>query len=85
MEELLSFVLSGKIRVKVLQALLKIEKTPTLLAKEINTHQSTTSRTLKDLEEKELVVCLTPNSKLSRLYSITEKGKIIIIKINKII
>ena len=83
MKELLSYVLSGKVR--ILKALLEIEKTPTILAKEIQTHQSTTSRALADLEKRGLVKCLTPKAKLSRLYSITEAGKKVIQKVNQII
>ena len=85
MKELLSYVLSGKIRRGILKALLEIEKTPTILAKEIQTHQSTTSRALADLEKRGLVKCLTPKAKLSRLYSITEAGKKVIQKVNQII
>ena len=85
MKELLSYVLSGKVRRRILKALLEIEKTPTILAKEIQTHQSTTSRALADLEKKGLVKCLTPKAKLSRLYSITEAGKKVIRKVNQII
>lgn len=85
MKELLSYVLSGRIRRKILKALLEIEKTPTILAKEIQTHQSTTSRALADLEKRGLVKCLTPKAKLSRLYSITEAGKKVIQKVNQII
>ena len=85
MKELLSYVLSGKIRRKILKALLEIEKTPTILAKEIQTHQSTTSRALADLEKRGLVKCLTPKAKLSRLYAITEAGKKVIQKVNQII
>lgn len=84
MEKLLSFVLSGKVRRKILKALLEVEKTPTILAREIGTHQSTTSRALSVLEKRGLVKCLTPNVKLSRLYSITSTGRKVINKVNKI-
>ncbi|MBI1935572.1 winged helix-turn-helix transcriptional regulator [Candidatus Woesearchaeota archaeon] len=84
MQELISFVMSGEIRVNILQILAKSNKTPSLLAKEMKTHQSTTSRALAILQKKGLVICLTPKSKLSRIYSITNKGKKIINEINKI-
>lgn len=84
MEELISFVMSGKIRVKILQILLKGKKTPTMLAKEIKTHQSTISRALLSLGKKNLVRCLTPKAKLSRIYLITDSGKNIIGEINQI-
>lgn len=85
MEELISFVMSGKIRTKILQTLLEGKKTPTIIANEIDTHQSTTSRALISLEEKGFVKCLTPKAKLSRIYAITEKGKKIIVEVNKIL
>jgi len=85
MEELISFVMAGKVRTKILLTLLKGKKTPTLIAHQINTHQSTTSRALISLEKKELVKCLTPEAKLSRIYAISNKGKKIILEINKIL
>ena len=85
MEELISFVMSGKVRIKILQILLKGKKTPTMIAKEVGTHQSTTSRALLSLEKKELVKCLTPKAKLSRIYSITDLGKKVVNEINQII
>ena len=84
MYDLISFVSRGKVRKKVLENL-KEANTPTILTKEIQTHQSTTSRTLADLEKRGLVKCLTPKAKLSRLYSITESGKKVIQKVNQII
>lgn len=84
MKELLSYVLSGKIRRRILESLREVEKTPTILSKEIQTHQSTTSRALADLQQKSLVKCITPNAKLSRLYAITERGKKIIQRVNQI-
>ncbi len=85
MNELLSFVMSGKVRIKILQILLLGKRTPTLLSKEIKTHQSTTSRALISLENKKLVKCLTPKAKLSRLYSITDLGNKVINEVDKII
>jgi len=74
MYDLISFVLRGKIRYMALTALTD-PRTPTQLAAEIKTHQSTVSRALKSLEKKGLVTCLTPNEKVYRLYQITTKGK----------
>ena len=84
MDELISFVMAGKVRIKLLQILLHGKRTPTLLSKEIKTHQSTTSRALISLENKKLVKCLTPKAKLSRIYSITDLGKKIIEETDKI-
>ena len=85
MDELISFVMSGKVRIRILQILLNGKKTPTMLAKEINTHQSTTSRALLSLEKKNLVKCLTPRAKLSRIYEITELGKKVSNEISQIL
>ena len=74
MYDLVSFVLRGKIRRKVLENLDK-PMTPTQLAQKIETHRSTTSRTLLSLEKKELVKCITPNENMGRLYEITDLGK----------
>ena len=85
MDELISFVMSGKVRIRILQILLNGKKTPTMLAKEIKTHQSTTSRALLSLEKKNLVKCLTPRAKLSRIYEITELGKKVSNEISQIL
>lgn len=85
MDELISFVMAGEVRTKILLALSESKRTPTLLAKVIGTHQSTTSRALISLEKKGLVKCLTPKAKLSRIYSITNTGKKIIDGVKKII
>jgi DNA-binding MarR family transcriptional regulator len=83
MYELVSFVLSGKVRYEILRRLDK-PKMPTALSKEIGTHQSTISRAILTLSGKGLIKCLTPSSKLYRLYQITQKGKEILKKIKEI-
>ncbi len=80
MYELMSFVNRGKIRRKILENLSK-PMTPTELSHKIQTHRSTTSRALIDLEKKGLVHCLTPNERMSRYYEITDLGQKIILKI----
>jgi DNA-binding MarR family transcriptional regulator len=74
MYDLISFVIRGKIRKKVL---LNLDKplTPTQLSEKIKTHRSTTSRTLLELEDKGLVKCITPNENMGRFYEITKQGK----------
>lgn len=83
MYELVSFIKRGRIRFEILQRLDK-PKTPTMLAKELNTHQSTISRALLALEQKGLVECLTPNEKLFRLYRVSNKGKDTLTTISKL-
>lgn len=70
---LISFVSKGKIRKKVLSNLEK-PLTPTQLSEKIKTHRSTTSRTLLELEEKNLVKCITPDENMGRYYQITKLG-----------
>ena len=69
-----SFVLRSKNRRLVLSALTQ-PKTPSRIAKETGILLPHVSRALKELEEKGLVKCLTPNEKLGRIYALTELGK----------
>lgn len=82
MYDLVSFVSRGKIRKKVLSNLLK-PSTPTQLSHIIQTHRSTTSRTILALEKKGLVKCITPDENMGRYYEITEIGKKVLKKIDE--
>jgi predicted transcriptional regulator len=79
---LISLITSSKVRFKVLTTLNKNEFTPTELSKELDIHISAVSRTLSELIEKELIVCLTDDRKKFKYYKISEKGKNILKKIN---
>jgi ArsR family transcriptional regulator, cadmium/lead-responsive transcriptional repressor len=70
----LSFVLSGRLRQEMVKAL-KEPKTPAQLTKELQTQDSSISRTLRELEEKKIIECLFPERKKGRIYRLTEKGK----------
>jgi DNA-binding MarR family transcriptional regulator len=72
--ELVSFVVRGKVRKKVLALLVK-PSTPTEVSRTIHTHRSTVSRTILALEKKGLVECITPKEKMGRYYRITKKGQ----------
>ncbi len=72
--ELVSFVKRARIRRQILELIQEFPSTPTELAKATNNHRPSVSRALIDLEGKKLVICLTPNEKLGRLYKTTEKG-----------
>ena len=82
MYNLVSFVVRGKIRKKVLENLIE-PRTPTQLSEIIGTHRSTISRTILSLQEKGLVACITPNEYMGRYYEITETGKNVLSKIDK--
>jgi len=75
-----SYVIASKTRKAIL---LKLEtpRTPTFLSKELNVNLANISRSLAELEDKDIVVCLTPNQKVGKIYSLTKKGTDIIGKI----
>ena len=77
MYDLVSFVGRGKIRKKVLKALIKTNS-PTELARQLDIERSTVSRAILELTEKELVECLTPDERMGRYYRTTETGKKVI-------
>ena len=79
----ISYVMSGKLRFKILVLLKNSQKTPSDLKSDIGTHFSNISKTLKELENYELIKCLTPDRKKMKFYSLTEKGNNIINEINK--
>lgn len=72
--EVVSFVFSSETRSRVLRSLKSRKATPSQIADEVNQPLSHVSRALKELQDKELVVCLTPNRKKARLYAITPAG-----------
>ena len=70
----IAYLERGKVKYKILKEL-NTPKTPTILAKKLNTHRSGVSRILLELKNKELVKCLNPEDKRTRFYQITEIGK----------
>ena len=48
--------------------------TPTQIANEIGISVTHVSRSLKDLIERGLVECLTPNERVWKLYKLTKEG-----------
>lgn len=80
--ELYSWVVRGKQRRAVLEAIKKEDMIPTEIykeAKKINPKMSlnTTSDVLKEFRDRKIVVCLNPKEKMGRLYRLTQKGKTI--------
>ena len=74
MYDLVSFVGRGKVRKKVLKALIKTNS-PTELARQMDIERSTISRAILELTEKGLVECLTPDERMGRYYRTTETGR----------
>ncbi len=69
-----SFVLKSSKRKQVL-ILLETPKTPTQLAKAMNSSLPNISLKLGDLAKKGLVVCINPREGKGRIYTLTDKGK----------
>jgi DNA-binding transcriptional ArsR family regulator len=80
--ESVSYVLSSEVRTRVLRALKVDKATPSRLAEQIDQPLSHVSRALRELLEKELVICLTPKRRKARLYEITENGSEVLDRID---
>ena len=78
-----SYVLASRNR-KAIILKLEYPKTPTLLAGNLNLNLANVSRTLSELDEAGLVVCLTPKKRVGRIYSLTNKGKKILSELRKL-
>jgi len=81
----ISYIFSSKVRLRTLISLSKNQRTPKQLSEELLFALSHISRALKELQEKELVICLTPERRKGRFYQITEKGKNVLAQIKKIL
>jgi len=69
------YVVSSDYRKKVVTSLLAGPKTPKQIAVEVNLYLSHVSKTLNELQESEIAVCLTPELKRGRIYELTKEGK----------
>lgn len=77
-----SYVIGSKTRKAIL---LKLEtpRTPTFLAKDLDVNLANISRALSELEDKDIIVCLTPKQKVGKIYALTKKGKTLLEKIGE--
>lgn len=82
--DLISYVISSTLRFKLIIELNKEEKIPSKLSEILKVPISHISKTLSDLEEKDLVKCLTPSRRKGRFYSITPSGVKVLSEINKL-
>jgi predicted transcriptional regulator len=78
----ISYIVRSKTRKAVLLEL-KTPKTPTMLAKTLKTSMPNISRALRELQSKGFIICLTPEEKVGKIYSLTDKGKEALKKIAK--
>lgn len=77
-----SFVIASRTR-RSIAIKLDTPRTPTFLAKDLSIHLANVSRALTELEEKNIISCLTPKQKVGKIYSLTKKGKDILVKMKK--
>jgi len=72
--KMISFISSSEPRFKILLHLSKTASTPSLISKELKIPLSRVSVILKELEEKELIECLTKNVRKGKFFRTTDKG-----------
>jgi ArsR family transcriptional regulator, cadmium/lead-responsive transcriptional repressor len=71
----LSFLLSSTRRYKIVHELKNGISTPTMLSKKLNFEMSVISSLLKELQIRQLIECLNPNTKKGKLFKITSYGE----------
>ncbi|MBA7585156.1 hypothetical protein ES708_27126 [subsurface metagenome] len=72
---LVGFIKASKYRRNILFELEKGRKTPLELSTTLNMYISHISKSLKELTEKKIIVCLTPKQRKGKIYSLTELGR----------
>ena len=78
---IISLLLRSKNRIKILKSLEKGDNIPSKISKEIDDNSNHVSKYLRTLKDAELVECLNEDDKRYRFYSITDKGKYFLDKI----
>ena len=83
MEDLkaISYVLRGTARKRFLKALKKGQKTTVQIREATGIHKSHLRRTIKELEAKRLVRCLTPKEPYHKFYTLTPLGRKVVRKV----
>jgi len=77
-----SFVRRGNLRTRILLSL-NNPNNPTDLAKKLDSHRPTVSKAISELKEKGLVRRLNPDEKNLSIYGLTDEGKKVAEKIQK--
>lgn len=80
----LSYVLGSSLSLKILECLSHGEKAPSTIAKETDIARSNVSTKIPELVKRGLIKCLNPLNRRWRFYAITDKGKRIFGKAQKI-
>jgi predicted transcriptional regulator len=79
--EKFGFIKASTHRQQILTSLNTHPLTPKELSKNLDIHLSQVTRNLREMEQKELVHCLTPNLKKGRIYHISEEGKKLLLQL----
>jgi len=72
--KIVGYVMASDYRTNILKCIGKEIKIPSAIAEEVGLRTNHVSNVLKDLKEKNLVVCLNEEAKKGRLYKNTELG-----------
>ena len=72
---IISLLARSKKRINVLKSLENEDKIPSKISKDIDDNSNHVSKYLKTLKDADLVECLNEEDKRYRFYSITDKGK----------
>ncbi|MEK6843421.1 MAG: hypothetical protein AABY04_02945 [Candidatus Micrarchaeota archaeon] len=79
-----SFVIGSRKREEIF-LLLETPRTPTQLSKMAKISLSNIWIKLKALEERKLILCLTPKVRKGKIYSLTSEGKSTLIEVKKML
>lgn len=77
----LEYVRRSRNRTKIMESLNEFPKIPSELAEATVITRQHISHGLKELGERDLVVCLNPEDKRGRVYRLTEKGEEVLEKV----
>jgi len=78
-----SYVISSKVRKKIILALGKKPLTPTQIAEKTEMNLSQVSHSLTDLSDEGMIECMNPEQKKGRLYTLLEDGEWVLKKIDE--
>lgn len=81
---IISYIARSKRRLEILNILKTNEKSQVEIMKLTKMYKAHTSRTLKELSEKELIHCINPEDRMFKFYKITKKGKEILNDIKRV-
>ncbi|MBQ2832114.1 transcriptional regulator [Methanobrevibacter sp.] len=70
--DLVGYIMASEYRTKILKSIGENIKIPSAIAEEIGLRTNHVSNVLKDLKDKNLVVCLNENARKGRLYKNTD-------------